>query len=150
MRINIHMYMIILSLLWILYSCGFFSKYSKKSSIKPYVQTLRVYEGGPISFNCLQVCVHSRMRLQSKFRPNWSCSFRKWKRAMSVGDSIIVFRRSITQWNQSTLECCIRWLLYFVGLLHLLTPDNKRNHETTSRQCLSCLSVIRRSFCLIS
>ncbi|KAL7632954.1 UNVERIFIED_CONTAM: hypothetical protein RMT77_016664 [Armadillidium vulgare] len=32
----------------------------------------------------------------------------------------------------------------------LLTPDNKRNRETTSEQCLTQFYAIRRSFCVVS
>lgn len=30
-------------------------------------------------------------------------------RAISVGDSILLFRREILQWNQRALDCSIRW-----------------------------------------
>ena len=71
-------------------------------------------EGATIAREIYYRVVHSRRRLLSKFQSNRTRSFvltacgNAVKRAMSVGNSILVFEREIVQRNQRALGCCVR------------------------------------------
>ena len=86
-------------------------------------------EGATIARETYYRVVHSRSRLLSKFQSNRTRSlvltacgngrirrvYKNGKRAISVGDSILVFGREVAQRNQRAIVCYVLWLFSFDG-----------------------------------